>query len=63
MTSDGDAESEDMKASVLEGKYQLVFISPEQLIENKRFRCMEVKSTALVVDEVHCVKNGKSLNT
>lgn len=62
VTSNGDAECEDMKAGVLEGKYQLVFISPEQLIDNRRFRCMcqsehyQEKLIALVVDEAHCVK-------
>lgn len=33
---DGDAECEDVKAGVLEGKYQLVFVSPEQLNDNIR---------------------------
>ena len=62
VTSNGDAECEDMKAGVLEGKYQLVFISPEQLIDNRRFRCMcqsehyQEKLIALVVDEAHFVK-------
>ena len=62
VTSDGDVEYEDMKAGILEGKYQLVFISPEQLINNRRFRCMcqseyyQDKLIALVVDEAHCVK-------
>ena len=62
VTSDGDVECEDMKAGILEGKYQLVFLSPEQLINNRRFRCMcqseyyQDKLIALVVDEAHCVK-------
>ena len=62
VSSDGDPECEDMKTGVLEGRYQLVFISPEQLIENRRFRCMcksevyQDKLTALVIDEAHCVK-------
>ena len=29
VSSDGDPECEDMKTGVLEGRYQLVFISPE----------------------------------
>ena len=46
VTSDhADAESENMKAGILEGKYQLVFISPEQLIENDFVVCAKVKST------------------
>ena len=62
VTSDSDAECEKMKAGVSEGRYQLVFISPEQLIENRRFRCMcqsehyQDRLTALVTDEAHCVK-------
>jgi superfamily II DNA helicase RecQ len=58
VTSDGDVECEDMKAGVLEGKYQLVFIRPEQLIDS----CMcqsehhQDKLIALVADEAHCVK-------
>ena len=62
VTSDCGKASEQMKAEVIEGRYQLVFISPEQLIGNVRFRSMcqnEVyteKLTALVIDEAHCVK-------
>ena len=36
VTSDSDAESERMKSG---GRYQLVFISPEQLIGREQFRC------------------------
>ena len=35
VSSDYDAESEEMKTGVIEGRYLLVFISPEQLIGNK----------------------------
>ena len=62
VASGGDAACEEMKAGVVKGKYQLVFISPEQLIENKRFRCMcqeecyQNRLIALVIDEAHCVK-------
>lgn len=59
VTSDCD---EQMKTGVIEGRYQLVFISPEQLICKERFRsmcksdCYAEKLVALVVDEAHCVK-------
>ena len=62
VSSDCDAESEEMKTGVIEGRYELVSISPEQLIGNKRFRCMcrnecyVDKLVAFVVDEAHCVK-------
>lgn len=59
VTSDSDAEFKDMKAGVLEGKCQHVFVSPEQLIENKRFLCQsencQDKLIALVIDEAHYV--------
>ena len=62
VASGGDAECEEMKTGVVKGKYQLVFISLEQLIENKRFHCMcqaecyQNRLIALVIDEAHCVK-------
>ena len=62
VTSESDAESVRMKSGVLEGKYQLVFISPELLIGKEKFRCMcqnEIyteRLVALVIDEAHCVK-------
>jgi len=56
----GDAEvSVD---EVYEGKYQLVFISPEALLTNESWRDMLLSSVyqerlvAFVVDEAHCVK-------
>ena len=43
VTSESDAESVRMKSSVLKGKYQLVFISPE--LERKNFNlCVKMKS-------------------
>ena len=62
VTSESDAESESIKSGVLEGRYQLVFISPEQLIAKEKFRCMcqnEIyteRLVSLVIDEAHCVK-------
>lgn len=62
VTSESDAESERIKSGVLEGRYQLVFISPEQLIVKEKFRCMcqnEIyteRLVSLVIDEAHCVK-------
>ena len=56
----GDAEvSVD---EVYEGKYQLVYISPEALLTNETWRDMLLSSVyqerlvAFVVDEAHCVK-------
>ncbi len=48
---------------VLSGLMQLVFISPESIIENPCFRNMllttpyKERLVALVIDEAHCVKN------
>jgi len=48
--------------SVLNGRVQLVYISPENLLGNARFRammlsdCYQRRLRALVVDEAHCVK-------
>ena len=48
--------------AVLNGTVQLVFISPENILNNIKFRAMfqkdvyQKKLIALVVDEVHCVK-------
>ena len=48
--------------AVLNGTVQLVFISPENLLNNRKFRVMfekdiyQEKMVALVVDEAHCVK-------
>jgi len=47
---------------VLQGNLQLLYISPENLINNTRYRSMllspryKEKMCALVVDEAHCVK-------
>ena len=47
---------------VLNGTIQLVFISPENLLNNKKFRIMfekdiyQERMVALVIDEAHCVK-------
>ena len=48
--------------AVINGQIQLVYISPESLLENKRYRNMlsskvyQEKMVALVVDEAHCMK-------
>ena len=47
---------------VLQGYVQLLYISPENLLNNCKFRSMLLPPTyaqnmvALVVDEAHCVK-------
>ena len=54
--------SGDAVAAVLNGKIQLVYISPENLLKNPCFRnmltsdCYKENLRALVVDEAHCVK-------
>jgi len=58
----GAQDDEAAIAAVLQGKIQLVYISPECIIRNKKFRGMFHKDAyqdnlvALVVDEAHCVK-------
>ena len=50
------------KRTMIEGQVQLVFITPENLIENRCYRKMLLSTTyqeklvAIVVDEAHCVK-------
>ena len=58
----GEAQcSEEAVQSVVKGEIQLVFISPESMLNNK-FRNMLQKNkyqdhlVALVVEEVHCVQ-------
>jgi len=47
---------------VLQGDLQLLYISPENLLNNPKFRCMLLTAkykdnlVALAVDEAHCVK-------
>lgn len=59
----GDAQSDySAVMAVLDGKVQLVYISPESLLNNKKFRSMLQRAhyqenlKALVVDEAHCIQ-------
>lgn len=59
----GEAQRDrDIVRRVLEGKVQLVYITPENLIENPKYRSMLLSQAykenlvALAVDEAHCVK-------
>ena len=59
----GEAQEEDAAVTaVVVGDIQLVYISPESLLCNPRFRNMLLSESykrnlrALVVDEAHCVK-------
>lgn len=59
----GEAQNDmDACASVLNGDVQLVYISPESLLNNKQYRQMfqssayQNKMVAFVVDEAHCVQ-------
>ena len=55
-------DDESAITAVLNGMVQLVFISPENILNNRKFRTMLQKDVyqknmiALVVDEAHCVK-------
>ena len=52
----------DVSKRVLVGDVQLLYISPENLLNNRKYRTMLLSPAyaknlvALVVDEVHCVK-------
>jgi len=54
---------EQARLGVLDGGYQLVFISPEALLATRRWRRMLLSPVyqksliAIVVDEAHCVRN------
>ena len=55
-------DNSDAIEAVLNGKVQLVYISPESVLNNKNFRGMlqrdiyQENLVALVVDEAHCIK-------
>ena len=57
----GDAD-ESIETEICEGKFQLVYMSPEALLTNFTWRDMllspvyQSNLVALVVDEAHCVK-------
>ena len=59
----GEARQNDsIVRNVLQGSVQLVFISPETILHNHKFRTMLLldvyrnRLVALVVDEAHCIK-------
>ena len=59
----GEAQADKaVVAKVLRGDLQLLYISPENLLNNRNFRSMLLSShyknnlVTLVVDEAHCVK-------
>ena len=57
----GDAD-ESIETEICEGKFQLVYMSPEALLAESTWRDMllspvyQSNLVALVVDEAHCVK-------
>ena len=61
--------NEEMVGSVCMGAYQLVYLSPEVLLTDERWRDMLLcpvyarNLVALVVDEAHCVKRWSVFNT
>ena len=59
----GEAQdNKDVEKRVIKGEYQLVFITPESIMENTKFRRMlhsdeyRKELVAVVVDEAHCIK-------
>ena len=58
----GEGQDDDRALdAIVNGLVQLVYISPDSLLENKRYRMLksrnyQEKMVALVVDEAHCVK-------
>ena len=59
-TSEVDDDTE-VETDILTGKYQLVFMSPEALLGNDKWRDMLVSSVyqqnlVWLVDKAHCVK-------
>ena len=58
---------ESMEDAILEGKYGVVYSSPEQLLQRSKWREMlqsevyQKNLVAIVVDEAHCVKQWKVL--
>ncbi len=59
----GEVQTDDeAQQRILNGESQLVFISPENLIENTKYRRMLLRQVykenlvALVVDEAHCIQ-------
>ena len=60
----GEAQTDKLrKERVLKGKVQLVYATPESIIENRKYREMllsppyQENLVALAVDEVHCIKS------
>ena len=59
----GERMDEATKTALLAGKVQLIFSSPEQVLQNLQWREMlrlpvyQQNLVALVVDEAHCVKD------
>ena len=57
----GEADGQDFKSRVCGGQYQLVFITPELLVENRYWRRMltsptyNIRLKAFVIDEAHCI--------
>ena len=57
-----DSESEDMKSGVKEGRYQLVFFTPELMVGNRRWRKVlssdmyRRRLRGFIIDEAHTVK-------
>lgn len=59
----GEAQTDkEVEKKVIKGEYQIVFITPASIIENRRFRSMLLSDeyrqqlVAVVVDEAHCIK-------
>ena len=53
----GETDGQDFKLRVCGGQYQLVFITPELLLENLYWRHPQhnISLKAFVIDEAHCI--------
>lgn len=58
----GEIADNDLYSQVSQGTFQLIFVTPEMIIENRKWRKMlendvyTERLKAFVVDEAHCVK-------
>ena len=55
--------TDEIKKKIVNGEYQMIYVSPESLLARKRWRKMLLSDVyqqnlvAIVIDEAHCVRN------